>query len=156
MDESTVQWSESRWNEIRTKLEPFLEKSGYSSADVTYVPISGITGDNIQTPLDPSICKWYKGDTLMTILDNLPVEKRDPNGPLRMPILERVKDQGVVAHGKIESGMINIGDKVTISPSGYPAQIGGILDHKNEQVKFARPGENVQITLIHITEEGMI
>lgn len=60
-----------------------------------------------------------------------------------MPILEKVKDQGVVAHGKIESGTVRIGDKVMLSPSGYPAQIGGILDHKNENVKFARPGENV-------------
>lgn len=40
----------------------------------------------------------------MEILDDLPVEDRDPNGPLRIPILERVKEQGIVAHGKIESG----------------------------------------------------
>ena len=38
-----------------------------------------------------------------------------------MPILEKVKDQGVVAHGKIESGTIRIVDKLMISPSGYPA-----------------------------------
>jgi peptide chain release factor subunit 3 len=92
----------------------------------------------------------------MQILDDLPMEKRDPNGPLRMPVLEKVKEQGIVAHGKIESGCIKIGDKIMVSPSGYPAQVGAILDHKNENVMFARPGENVQITLIHITEEGMI
>lgn len=156
MDEPSVQWAEGRWNEIRTKLEPFLEKSGYSAKDVTYVPISGLTGDNIKKLVDPSVCSWYKGDTLMKILDELPVENRDPKGALRMPILERVKEQGVVAHGKIEQGLISIGDKVMVSPSGYPAQVGQILDHKNEQVRFARPGENVQITLIHITDEGMI
>lgn len=156
MDEPSVLWSEARWSEICTKLEPFLEKSGYSSKDVTYVPISGLTGDNIEKKVDPKICSWYKGDTLMHILDNLPVEKRDPNGPLRLPILERVKEQGVVAHGKIESGKITVGDKICVSPSGYPAQIGQILDHKNESVRYARPGENVQITLIHINEEGMV
>jgi peptide chain release factor subunit 3 len=43
-----------------------------------------------------------------------------------------------------------------ISPSGYPAQIGLILDHKNESVRYARPGENVQVTLIHINEESML
>lgn len=47
MDEPSVQWAEGRWKEIRTKLEPFLEKSGYSANDVFYVPISGLTGDNI-------------------------------------------------------------------------------------------------------------
>jgi len=38
-----------------------------------------------------------------------------------MPILEIVKNQGVIAHGKIESGTVRIGDKVMLSPSGYPA-----------------------------------
>jgi len=52
--------------------------------------------------------------------------------------------------------MIHVGDKIAINPQGYPAQIGQILDHKNEQVMFARPGENVQITLIHISDEEMI
>lgn len=156
MDEPSVNWAEGRWTEICTKLEPFLEKSGYSKKDVTYVPISGLSGDNIKEKVKPEVCPWYKGDTLMTILDNLPLENRDPNGPLRMPIIERVKEQGVVAHGKIESGTIHVGDKITINPSGYPAQIGAILDHKNENVKFARPGENVQITLIHINDEGMV
>ena len=118
MDEPSVQWAEGRWNEIRTKLEPFLEKSGYSAKDVTYVPISGLTGDNIDKKVDPSVCSWYKGDTLMKILDELPVENRDPKGALRMPILERVKEQGVVAHGKIEQGLISIGDKVIIEACG--------------------------------------
>jgi peptide chain release factor subunit 3 len=67
-----------------------------------------------------------------------------------------MKDGGVIAHGKIESGMIRIGDKIMISPSGYQAQVGAILDHKNEIVSFARPGENVQIKLIHINDESMI
>lgn len=95
----------------------------------------------------------------MQILDNLPVEVRSADGPLRLPILDKVKEQGVigvVAHGKIESGTIRVGDKIMISPTGYPAQVGGILDHKNESVMFARPGENVQIKLVHIDEENMI
>ena len=92
----------------------------------------------------------------MEILDNLPVEIRDSDGPLRIPILDKMKDSGVIAHGKIESGSIRVGDKIMISPSGYPAQVGAILDHKNENVLFARPGENVQIKLIHIDDENMI
>jgi len=102
MDEPSVQWSEARWKEIREKLEPFLIKSGYQPKDVYYVPISGLTGDNIKNKVDAKVCPWYKGETLMNILDNLPIENRDPSKPLRLPILERVKEQGVVAHGKIE------------------------------------------------------
>jgi peptide chain release factor subunit 3 len=66
------------------------------------VPISGLTGDNIVQSVDPSRCSWYKGPTLMNILDELPVEKRDATGFLRIPVLDKQKDQGVTAHGKIE------------------------------------------------------
>jgi translation elongation factor EF-1alpha len=47
-----------------------------------------------------------------------------------MSILEKTKDGDVFAHGKIESGMVTIGDKIMISPSGYLAQVGSIVDHK--------------------------
>ena len=142
MDDHSVGWSETRWKEIQTNLLPFLNKSGYKDSDVFFVPISGLTGDNILNPVGEK-CSWYKGPTLMEILDNLPVETRDSNGPLRIPILDKMKEGGVIAHGKIESGSIRVGDKIMISPSGYPAQVGAILDHKNENVSFARPGENV-------------
>lgn len=39
-----------------------------------------------------------------------------------------------------------------VMPSGNPTQFGMILDHKNESVKFARPGENVQIKLTGLEE----
>ena len=92
MDEGSVNWAEGRWNEIRNKLEPFLEKSGYSKKDVYYVPISGLSGDNIRDAVPAATCSWYKGPTLLEILDNLPVENRDENGPLRIPVIERVKE----------------------------------------------------------------
>jgi peptide chain release factor subunit 3 len=92
MDEPSVQWSEARWNEIREKLGPFLLKSGYGKDDVFYVPISGLTGDNIVQPVEPDRCPWYKGPTLMGILDDLPVEKRDIQGCLRIPVLDKQKD----------------------------------------------------------------
>lgn len=88
------------------------------------MPISGLTGENILKKVEAKVAPWYTGKTLMDILDTLPVEYRDATGPLRIPILDKVKDQGVVAHGKIEQGTIRVGDKIQISPSGLPAQIG--------------------------------
>jgi peptide chain release factor subunit 3 len=155
MDDHSVGWSETRWNEIIANLTPFLNKSGYKDSDIFFVPISGLTGDNILEPAGAK-CPWYKGKTLMKILDELPTQDRRPDGPLRIPILDKTKESGVIAHGKIENGTLRIGDKIMISPSGFPAQVGAILDHKNESVMFARPGENVQIKLIHIDDENMI
>jgi len=49
-------------------LTPFLNKSGYKDSDIFFVPISGLTGDNILEPVGDK-CAWYKGPTLMQILD---------------------------------------------------------------------------------------
>lgn len=57
----------------------------------------------------------------MEILDNLEVEKRFPNGPLRIPILDKMKDKDLIVHGKVENGSIKLGDKLAIMPSGNPA-----------------------------------
>ena len=58
MDDHSVGWSETRWNEIQTNLLPFLNKSGYKDSDVFFVPISGLTGDNILNPVGEK-CTWY-------------------------------------------------------------------------------------------------
>jgi peptide chain release factor subunit 3 len=41
-------WSKARFDEIQDKLNPFLYATGYTKNDLVYVPIAGITGDNIQ------------------------------------------------------------------------------------------------------------
>jgi peptide chain release factor subunit 3 len=120
MDDPTVNWSETRFNNIKANLTPFLIKRGYREDRISFVPISGITGQNVLEPIG-DVCPWYKGMTLIQILDKLPFKERDPNDPLRIPIIDKMTDKGVIAHGKIESGMVRVGDKVMISPSGYHA-----------------------------------
>ena len=116
MDDHSVNWSEVRWNEIKSNLLPFLNKSGYKESDVFFVPISGLTGDNILEPVGEK-CSWYKGPTLIQILDSLPVENRNQNGPLRIPILDKMKEENkVIAFGKIESGLVRVGDGIMIHP----------------------------------------
>lgn len=42
MDESTVKWSEERYNECKSKLEPFLKQVGLNlNKDVAFMPCSG-------------------------------------------------------------------------------------------------------------------
>ena len=48
----TVDWSESRFTEIVAKLKVFLRTVGFKESDVTYVPCSGYTGDNLATRSD--------------------------------------------------------------------------------------------------------
>jgi peptide chain release factor subunit 3 len=60
MDEPSVKWSKDRYNEIVSSLKPFLSQSGYDpEKDCTFIPISGLQGENIDKALDPKVCKWY-------------------------------------------------------------------------------------------------
>lgn len=38
----------------------------------------------------------------MEVIDKLELPPRDPNGPIRIPILDKMKDRGVVIFGKVE------------------------------------------------------
>jgi peptide chain release factor subunit 3 len=119
MDESTVKWSKDRYEEIRTCLTPFISSCGFDAEkDIFWVPVSGITADNLKDKVDKKVCNWYNGPTLLEILDDLELPKRDPNGPIRIPILDKMKDRGIVVFGKVESGTINMGEKLNLMPSG--------------------------------------
>lgn len=63
MDEKTVNYAESRYNEIKTEMGAFLKKVGYNPDKIPFIPISGWAGDNM---IEPSTnMSWYKGPTLI-------------------------------------------------------------------------------------------
>lgn len=69
MDDPSVKWSELRWREIQNNLSPFLQQSGYKKEDFTFVPISGLTGENMKDPVGKDVAPWYDGPTLIEALD---------------------------------------------------------------------------------------
>lgn len=65
----TVGWSQERFDEIVGKLRLYLKQAGFKENDVTYVPCSGLTGENlVKTPTDPNLTSWYKGPTLISVI----------------------------------------------------------------------------------------
>lgn len=155
MDEPSVKWSQDRYNEIVTALRPFLLQSGYHpDTDCTFVPVSGLNGDNIIKPAPAGTCNWYKdGRCLIQILDEIPLPPRDENGPLRIPVLDKMTDRGVVIFGKIESGTVKIGDGIRIMPSGTACQVTTVWNSKDQCVKYAKPGENIKLRISVDTED---
>lgn len=91
----------------------------------------------------------------MEVLDQVKLEPRFPNGPLRIPILDKMKEKDLIVHGKVENGTLKLGDLLAMMPSGIPAQVLGLLDGKSQVVKVAYPGENVQIKLNVADEESV-
>ena len=156
MDEPTVKWSKVRYDECVNKLRPFLKSTGFKiKKEVKFMPISGLSGANVKDEVDPGVCDWWakshrNGDnntscpTLLSLLDSLQMKGRDPLAPVRIPVLDRYTDRGIIAMGKIESGTIRPGQKITMMPTRQKYKIDGVWKEETP-LASARPGENILV-----------
>ncbi|KAG9131249.1 hypothetical protein Leryth_006100 [Lithospermum erythrorhizon] len=156
MDDPTVNWERERYDEIHSKMLPFLKSSGYNvKKDVQFLPISGLVGTNIKTRLDKNICSWWDGPCLFEALDAIEAPPRDPDGPLRIPIIDRFKDMGTVVMGKVESGSIHEGDNLLVMPNKAHVKVLAIFCDE-DKVRRAGPGENLRVRLSGVEEEDIL
>jgi peptide chain release factor subunit 3 len=158
MDDTSVNWSKARYDECINKLRPFLKGCGFTiKREVTFIPISGLTGANVIKEVEPSECSWWKPSyesgenntsipTLIGLLDSLQITGRDAAGPIRIPVLDRYNDRGTIAMGKVESGTIKPGMKVMLMPTRNICKVDGIWDAETP-LKSAKPGENILVKL---------
>ena len=145
-------WSKERFDEITTKLTPFLKQCGYNTKkDVQFIPISGLTGANIRDAVKEDVCPWYKGTTLFATLDALEPQDRDPRASVRMPVIDKYKDSGCVVMGKVEAGTARVGSRMVMMPNKQPVKVLGVW-RDEEEVDFAGPGENVKLKLSDIDD----
>ncbi|PIA30910.1 hypothetical protein AQUCO_05300027v1 [Aquilegia coerulea] len=156
MDDPTVKWSKERYDEIESKMIPFLRASGYNlKKDVQFLPLSGLIGTNMKTRVEKSTCPWWDGPCLFEALDTVEVPLRDPKGPVRMPIIDKFKDMGTVVMGKIESGTIREGDSLLVMPNKAHVKVVAIYCDENK-ARRSGPGENVRVKLTGIEEEDIL
>jgi len=153
MDEQTVQWSKDRYDDCKKRILKFLKQCGYKSGELHVMPVSGQTGINI---LDsrPDLHPWYKEDSLIKYLDNLPPLSRNETGPVRFPIVDKYRDMGVILLGKLESGQIIRGQTYTLMPNRVMIKVTQVLTDDIE-VDCANAGENLKIKVDGIEEEDV-
>ncbi len=135
-------WAEERYNDIKKEVGAYLKNVGYNPDKIIFVPISGWLGDNM---LEPSAnMKWYKGPTLIQALDTVTPPKRPSDKPLRLPIQDVYKIQGIgtVPAGRVETGVLKPGMVVTFAPSNVSTEVRSVEMH-HETLEEAIPGDNV-------------
>ena len=152
----TDNWSLERFNMIQDQIGGFLiNQVGYTKDQIEWVPISGLTGENIDKPVEKSKAPWYNGNCLFEALDKSPVPERFSDQNLRIPVLDRMKDQILYIYGKIESGIIKEGQKCTLMPTKKVMKIKSILNNDDERILFAKVGENVKIGIKGLEEDDI-
>ncbi|KAB7499441.1 HBS1-like protein [Armadillidium nasatum] len=145
----SVDWSQERFKEIVTSLKHFLKTVGYRDSDVTYIPCSGLTGENlVEPPRDTALKNWYSGPTLLEAIDNLPVPERAINRPIRFCISDVYKGQGssMCVGGRLETGYIQNGDRLMLMPQGDIATVKGI-QAENLEPGYSFAGDHVTLNI---------
>ncbi|MBP2144714.1 elongation factor 1-alpha [Methanofollis sp. W23] len=137
-----VKYDEKRYNEVKEQLSQLLKMVGFKPEEIPFIPMSSFEGANIKEKSDKT--PWYKGVTVLQALDALKQPDKPTTLPLRLPIQDvyTISGVGTVPVGRIETGVMKKGDKVSFMPANVTGEVKSIEMH-HEEIPEALPGDNV-------------
>ena len=139
----TVNYSEEDYKAMKDMLSnQLLKMLGYNPDNIHFVPVASYHGDNVVNKSDNM--PWYKGPTLVEVIDTFQPPEKPVDLPLRLPIQDvyTITGVGTVPVGRVETGVMKPGDKVVFEPAGVSGEVKTIEAH-HEQLPKAEPGDNV-------------
>jgi len=146
----TAEYKEESFNKVKSEVSALLKVVGINPEKTTFLAVSGLKGDNIK---DKSAnMPWYKGPTLYEQLDLFSEPKKPTDLPMRMPVQDvyEITGIGTVPVGKIETGIMKVGQKIIVLPGrsgrGITGEVKSIEMH-HEQYQEAPCGFNVGINI---------
>ncbi|MCD6164494.1 MAG: translation elongation factor EF-1 subunit alpha [Candidatus Odinarchaeota archaeon] len=154
MDDPSVNWSQERYQEIRNEVAQLLKEIGYKVDKIHFVPVSAWTGDNLVKKSDKM--PWYDGPTLMEALDQFEVPPKPIDKPLRIPIQDvySITGVGTVPVGRVETGVLKVGDTVVFEPAGVKGEVKSIEMH-HEPLQQAVPGDNIGFNVKGVSKKDI-
>jgi len=146
----TVEYKEDAFNKVKVDVSAVLKQAGYKPDEVTFLAISGFKGDNVAKK--SANMPWYKGPTILEQFDLFKQPEKPNNLPLRMPLQDAYEITGIgtVPVGKIETGVMKIGQKILILPGRSGKGIAGeikTIEMHHEQLQQAESGDNVGVNI---------
>ncbi|KAN0061659.1 hypothetical protein ACQY0O_005650 [Thecaphora frezii] len=150
-----VGYSQERYEEIVGKVRPFVQQCGFDVAKTRFVPCGGSAGENVaERSAEGQLNAWYKGETLVEVLDGLEPPKRNLDGALRLAVTNVFKSHTAVASGvgvagRVVAGIVQMGDRLRVVP-GDESGIVRAIEADNDSVPWAVAGGNVTVYLAGI------
>jgi sulfate adenylyltransferase subunit 1 len=121
------------FQKIDEALQAFAAHAGISVTAT--IPMSALKGDNVVTATEG----WcgYTGPSLLSLLEQLPVTAAESDVPFAFPVQWVEKFSGSsdtsqgrrVFWGRVATGSVQIGDTISILPSGQTAVVAQVLNH---------------------------
>jgi len=146
----TVDWKEDAFKKVVADVSAVLKQAGYKVETMAFIPAAGYLGDNVVKKSDKMT--WYKGPTIREQLDLFELPNKPTDLPLRMPLQDvyEITGIGTVPVGKIETGVMKVGQKVVILPGRSGTGVNGevkTIEMHHEQMSQAEAGDNVGINI---------
>lgn len=143
-----VDFSEEVYNNIKKEYEGIA--AILKLKNIIFIPISARDGDNV---VDASThTPWYKGETLLQLLEKIPVRQNEISVPARFPVQYIIRPHSDKFHdyrgyaGRISGGTFKVGDEVNILPSNTESKIIAI-DEGEKSLEEAFTPQSVTIRL---------
>jgi len=154
MDDKIVNWDKDRYDIVKAMVENLLRTVGYNLTKIHFIPSSGWTGDNLVRKGDNM--PWYKGPTLYEALNEFQQPPKPLDKPLRLPVQDvfSITGVGTVPVGRVETGVMKVGEKVVIMPPGTSAEVKSIETHHTAMSK-AEAGDNIGFNLRGVSKQDI-
>ena len=136
-----VGYDQAKFEELSAAINAFAVSLGIKAPRI--VPLSAKLGDNVVNRSDKT--PWYQGETLLTLLEELPPALHVGQSPLRFPVqlVARVREEGGgqkrLYQGRIETGRIAVGDEIVILPAGSATRVTAISTYDGPLAEAQAP-----------------
>lgn len=139
-----MDYSEQVFDDIRKNYSEFARE--LEIEDIHFVPMSALVGDNVVNRSESM--PWYEGETMMSLLENIEVNRDANTEDLRFPVqfVNRPNLNFRGYCGTLSAGVLKPGDAITVLPSGKESTVKSLVTYDGE-LDFAVPGEAVTVTL---------
>jgi bifunctional enzyme CysN/CysC len=141
-----VGFAQETFTSILEDYQKFAGQIGL--ADIVAIPISALRGDNV-TEASPQT-PWYRGPTLLEVLESTGIEEELQSRPFRMPVqwVNRPDQDFRGFAGMIASGVVRKGDRVKALPSGGESRVARIVTQTGD-LDRGNTGQSVTLTIEH-------
>jgi bifunctional enzyme CysN/CysC len=143
-----VGYSEEVYDRLRADFLPFLSR--LEIADVTFIPISALHGDNVVDRSSNML--WYGGAPLLHHLENVYIASDRNLIDVRFPVQCVIRPMSHQHHdyrgyaGQVAGGVMKPGDEVLVLPAGFSTRVKSIETYDGP-LEEAFPPMSVTVTL---------
>lgn len=146
----SIDWSEDRFHEIEQQISAFLTTAGFLAKNISFVPCSGLTGDNIVHSATAVAASWTTGrPNLIEALEYSQPITRALEKPLRLTIDDIFRggvQNPLSISGRLDAGTVQVGDSILVMPANQTATIKALDVNHHHNTNNSSSNNNYSTT----------